>query len=281
MKSSEQKIYGRNACLAFAKRFPQAVIRAYCTETNRGRLGTLLKFMAEKKKAYHIVTDADLNKICESEHHEGLCLLVERQGLKSEDELSVAVKKIAKSASHCLLCLDGIANPHNLGAIARTSAHFGVEHIILCNVGEESRKALLSGAYHRTAEGGGVHVNLYLAEDAAGLLKRLRKEQGWTIVATSSHGQSEDLNATRLPKRCVLVMGSESEGISSPILESADFKLRIKGTGHVESLNVASATAIVLNEFSRQAAVPQRKKAESGDKPTRVARVEGRKRIGS
>jgi TrmH RNA methyltransferase len=281
MKSSEQKIYGRNACLAFAKHFPQAVIRAYCTESNRGRLGALLKFLAEKKRAYHIVTEGDLHKICDSEHHEGICLLVERQAAGSEAELIAALQKTPQAAPHCVLCLDGISNPHNLGAIVRSAAHFGIKHILLSSIGEESRKALLSGAFHRTAEGGGVHVRVYVAEEPAALLKRLQKEMGWTIVATSSHAQSKELNNTQLPKRCVMVMGSESEGITPPLLALADIKLRIKGTGHVESLNVASATAIVLNEFSRQIENQRKSKFKSGDMPTRVARVEGRNRKGS
>ncbi|MEN9528569.1 MAG: hypothetical protein RI932_442 [Pseudomonadota bacterium] len=281
MKSTEQKIYGRNACLAFAKHFPQAVVRAYCTETNRGRLGSLLKFLAEKKRAYHIVTDADLNKICDSEHHEGICLLVERQQAGGEDELRDALRKIPKTTSHCVLCLDGISNPHNLGAIARSAAHFGVRNILLCNVPQDSQKALLSGAYHRTAEGGGVHVNLFIAENAPAFLKSLQSDGEWAVVATSSHGQSKELNKTQLPRRCILVMGSESEGVTPAVLALANFKLSIKGTGHVESLNVASATAIVLNEFSRQIEAQRKNNLSSGALPTRVARADGRKRKGS
>ena len=281
MKSSEQKIFGRNACLAFAKHFPQAVIRAYCTEANRGRLGPLLKLLAEKKRAYHIVTESDLIKVCESEHHEGICLLVERQAAGSEDELVAALQKASKTAPHCVLCLDSISNPHNLGAIARCAAHFGIKHMILTNIAEESRKALLSGAFHRTAEGGGVHVKVYFTEEPAALLTRLQKEMSWTVVATSSHGQSQELNKTQLPRRCILVMGSESEGITAPILALAHLKVRIKGTGHVESLNVASATAILLNEFSRQIGNQRTGEFGSRDMPTGIARADGRNRRGS
>lgn len=281
MKSSEQKIYGRNACLAIARFSPQSVIRAYCTESNKGRLGALLKVLAQKKRAYHFVTDAELSKICDSEHHEGVCLLVERQLIGSESELTQNLAKLPRNSPHCILCLDGISNPHNFGAIVRTAAHFGIKHVLLTHADEEARRSLLSGAYHRTAEGGAVHVSIYASEEAANLLQKLRKEMGWTVVVTSSHGQTKELHKTQLPQRCVLVMGSEADGVTQSIVNISDLKVCIKGTGHVESLNVASATAILLNEFNRQASTQRKSSSASLEKPTRGARALGKNRRGS
>lgn len=279
MKSAEQKIYGRNACLAFAKKYPDAVIRAYCTETTQPVLGFLLKQLAQSKRAYHIVSPEDLIKLSETEHHEGMLLLVRRQELKPE---ALLLQNAARPhhKPELLLCLDGISNPHNLGSIVRTAAHFGVQDIVLMNIADEQIKGLLSGAYHRTAEGGAVHCSLSLSKDPSQFLQKLQKECGYSVAVTSSHSGTTALHSTKLPQRLALVLGSETHGVSQDIMKLAQLKIAISGTGYVESLNVASACAILLNKFARQyqrARFP----AESSSKPTRTARALGRNRRGS
>lgn len=279
MKTSEQKIYGRNACLAFARKNSDAVIRAYCTESTQPSLGFLLKKLAQSKRAYHIISADDLSKLSESEHHEGMLLLVRRQELKSESTLL----QNAAQPNHkpeLLLCLDGISNPHNLGSIVRTAAHFGVKDVVLMNIAEAQIKGLLSGAYHRTAEGGAVHCNIAVSKDPCQFLQKLRTDCGFSVAVTSSHSGTSALHSTKLPQRLALVLGSETHGVSQDIMKMAQLKIAIHGTGHVESLNVASACAILLNEFSRQS---QRARFPAGSpsKPTRTARALGRKRSGS
>lgn len=281
MKPSEQKIYGRNACLAFARKFPDSVIRAYCTESTQGSLSFLLKKLAQLRRAYHIVTATDLNKLSESEHHEGFLLLVERPALKSENEILTSLSQLPANKPECILCLDGISNPHNLGSIVRTSAHFGIKKIILFETDLQNIKSLTSGSYHRTAEGGAVHVDLCVAENPKVFLETLSVKHGFTIAATSSHTKSSLLNRTVLPGRLALVMGSEALGVRPEIMGMASLKLAINGTGHVESLNVASATAILLNEYCRQEERQRVKPSRGSSKPTLVGRESGRKRMGS
>ncbi|MFZ9519114.1 MAG: TrmH family RNA methyltransferase [Silvanigrellaceae bacterium] len=279
MKPSEQKIYGINACLAFSKSAPDKVVRAYCTTTQQKKLGFLLKYLAQQKRAYHIVTEAELAKLSGSEHHEGVLLLIERPALLSEQELFEQLAAGQPKAPECVLCLDGVSNPHNLGSIARTAAHFGVQRIALFNLNNDQLKALVSGAYHRTAEGGAVHIHLYEIREPLIFLQRLRREFAFTVAATSSHVKSSPLNNTTLPGRLALVMGSENDGVSPKLIEESQLKLCINGTGHVESLNVASATAILLNEYSRQ--TQRKKEPVLSAKPTFAGRPEGRKRRGS
>ncbi|MEN9825806.1 MAG: hypothetical protein RI953_1551 [Pseudomonadota bacterium] len=279
MKTSEQKIYGFNACMAFAKAYPDQVIRAYCTPALQKKLGFLLKHLAQHKRAYHLVTESELAKLSGSEHHEGVLLLISRPALMSELDVFKQLGSGKLADSECLLCLDGVSNPHNLGSIARTAAHYGIQRIALFNLTNEQLKALVSGAYHRTAEGGAVHVQLCDIKEPLNFLERLKKDFSFTVAATSSHAKSSSLHNTTLPKRLALLMGSETDGVSQQLLEAAQLKVCINGTGHVESLNVASATAILLNEYSRQL---QRRTEESlSTKPTFVGRPEGRKRNGS
>jgi TrmH RNA methyltransferase len=279
MRSHEQKLYGKNACLAFARKYPEKVIRAYCSKKTQGEFGFLLKQLAQEKKAYHIVSNEDLEKLSESLHHEGVVLLVGKLSVQDEKSLWIELGKLPQTKAECLLCLDGLSNPHNLGSIVRTAAHFGVRRVVLFNVQEDGLKALMSAAYHRTAEGGAVHVDLYHCTQAASCIETLKEKFGFTPAATSSHSAAELLHSALLPKRLALIMGSEGDGVSQELLKKADLKICINGTGHVESLNVASATAILLNEYSRQ--IQNRGASPVPSKPTLAVRAAGKKRIGS
>lgn len=279
MKPSEQKLYGRNACISFARVFPNNIIRAYCTETTRGRLGHLLKQLAAKKKAYHIVTESELTKIADSEHHEGVCLLVERMETFSEDKLISEVQSKAQNRQ-LILCLDGVTNPNNLGAIARSAAHFGVTHLFLCNTPETSMKGLLSGSFHRTAEGAAVHMKIYCSEGGVQTLLKL-KQLGWSLFSTTSHGKTVPLHRFSFPSQSVLIMGSESNGVSAEMAKVTEAGLSIAGTGLVESLNVANAVTVFLAEHYRQYANQRTLEPARRLKPTRVAGGVGKKRSGS
>ena len=280
MKSTEQKLYGWNACISYSRAFPDKIIRAYCTESTRGRLGTLLKQLASKKKAYHIVTEAELNKIADSEHHEGVCLLVERSEPLSEEQLISDTQQM-KQRKQLILCLDGVTNPNNLGAIARSAAHFGTTHLFLCNTAESSIKGLLSGSFHRTAEGAAVHLQIYWSESGDNTLLKLKQQFGWKLCSTTSHGKTVGLHEFSFPSRTVLIMGSESQGVSAPLSKLADTGLGIVGTGLVESLNVANAASILMSEFYRQSLTQRTFEPVRRLSPTRVAGGVGKNRRGS
>lgn len=279
MKKNEQKIYGWNACVAFSKTFPDQVIRAYCTETTRGKVGYLLKLLAAQKKAYHIVTTSELSVIADSEHHEGLCLLVERQATYSEEDLLRDAQKW-KQPNQLILCFDQISNPNNLGAIVRTAVHFGVTALFLCNTSDAALKSLMSGSYHRTAEGGAVHLKIYTSEQGGTTLREFKKA-GWTIYSTTSHGKTRPLHQCRFPAKSVLILGSETSGVSAELGQLADVELGIQGSGLVESLNVANASAIFLAEHYRQQRAQRTLAPERRFKPTRVAGGVGKNRRGS
>ncbi|MEY2986546.1 MAG: putative tRNA/rRNA methyltransferase YfiF [Pseudomonadota bacterium] len=280
MKTTEQKLYGWNACISFSKVFPNKIIRAYCTESTRGRLGALLKQLASKKKAYHIVTDDELSKIADSEHHEGVCLLVERADTYSESQLILDSQKL-KQNKQIILCLDAVSNPNNLGAIARSAVHFGITHLFLCNTVESSLKGLLSGAFHRTAEGAAVHLNIYWSENGEATLLKLKQQFGWKIFSTTSHGRAIPLHQFAFPNKTVLIMGSESRGVSDSFTKIADAGIEIAGSGLVESLNVANAVSIFLSEYHRQILTQRTLEPVRRLSPTRVAGGVGKNRKGS
>lgn len=275
LASDERKIHGVNACALFYQHHADLVIRAYFTEaTARAKFGPLMKTLAAAKKAYHVITNDEMDKVTESTHHEGVCLVIKE--LPSQT-LNDWLTSLAADAPACVLLLDGVANPHNLGAIMRTAAHYKVGAIIT-----ENAAALRSGAAMRTSEGGALFVpglatdNLVTAIDAL-------KAAGFTVYATAANNSS-DLYRTSLPSRTAYILGEEQGGVSESAMAAASSSLTIAGSGLVDSLNVSVAAALLSAEYWRQhqlgdsskpakAAKAKAVKAEPAAKPAKAAKA--------
>ncbi|WP_372628242.1 tRNA/rRNA methyltransferase [Arsukibacterium sp.] len=239
--AAESKVYGDNACRVLFSQRPEAIIRLYISQQMAPKFADVMKYLASEKKAYHIVDDAELEKVAASQHHGGIVLLVKRKPF-----VSIAnYLRDNNSRQDCLLALDGVGNPHNLGAIARTCAHFGVTGIIM-----REPQLLQSGAALRTAEGGGEFIAPLSCDDMPLALK-LCKDAGYSLVTTSSHG-GQSLYKIALPQKVVIVFGEEMFGVSKAVANSADIALQIPGSGKVESLNVSVAASLIVGEWYRQ-----------------------------
>lgn len=234
----EQKYYGLHACLALWQKRPQDVIRVYLHETLLKPCAPLLKWCAQHKKAYHIVSNDELQRITDSIHHESLCIL-------AKELLPLPFSALPRfPPKTCLLYLDGVENPHNIGSILRTCAHFGISHLLTSNLPPLSPSAC------RVAKGGAEWVPLVDLGNPASALDKL-KRQGFALIGTSSH-KGASLYRFAYPEKALLIFGSESKGLSRPISSLATHHLQIPGTGHVESLNVSVATSLCIGEYTRQ-----------------------------
>lgn len=239
----ELRLYGVNAVQAmFAKR-PQALRKLYLAEDMIPRVQPMLKWCVANRVGYRVVGDGDLNKLAATTHHEGIVADV----LKQEPLPLATWLSSLKEGPVLALWLDGVGNPHNFGAILRSAAHFGVAAILLP---AESTLAL-SGAAARVAEGGAESVPLVRLPALPQAVAQLRGA-GFGLAATLVE-EGDDVFTTALPARMVYVMGAEGEGMDRGFAQSCDLQLSIPGTGAVESLNVASATAVFLASWcSRQ-----------------------------
>jgi RNA methyltransferase, TrmH family len=244
--AEEAKLCGLNACLAvFAKR-PDDIVRAYVTQAQLAAASALLSWCAKQHRAYHVVTSEEMSRITQSSHHEGICLLVKPPLRITLEQL--CMRLAAQTGPVCVLLLEGVTNPHNLGAILRVAAHFGATAVVQCGA-EDAAPPRLSAAVCRTAEGAAEQVPVIQVRDARDAIERLRR-CALAVLATSSHA-STSLYGRGMPRRCLLLLGSEAEGLSETLVASADAQVSIPGTGWVESLNVACATAVLLGEFRR------------------------------
>ena len=236
----ELKYYGIHACLALSEKRRQDIIRVYLDESNVKTFSPLLKWCAAEKKVYRILPPAELNKVADSIHHEGICIQAKELPPLKEAEFRLM---LGKSLKTCLLYLDGIQNPHNIGSIIRTAAHFGVPYILGENLPSLSPSAC------RIAKGGAEIVRLVSLTTPLETLRWL-KAQGFSFVGTSSH-RGTSLFQYSFSPRSILAMGSESTGVSEQLLKTGSL-VQIPGTSAVESLNVSVATALCLGEYTRQ-----------------------------
>lgn len=238
--NDELRLYGWNAVQALFEHRPQALRKLYLTEALIPRMQPVLKWCVANRVGYRVVEDGDLNKLAATTHHEGLVADVLRAPML---ELEEWLATLPADAPVLALWLDGVGNPHNFGAILRSAAHFGVAGLLL----PPGATLALSGAAARVAEGGAESIPLVRLPALPEAMEQLRAA-GLSLAATLVEG-GDDLFASTLPARLVYVMGAEGEGMDRELAQACDHQVSIPGTGAVESLNVASATAVLLAQW--------------------------------
>ena len=241
---TEEMFHGVRACEALFARRPQDIVRVYVSEGRRRQFGKLTAWCAEHRKGFQIVADENLQRLTGSLHHEGVAILAKQLRRWSLADLLQGIDAAAVTGP--LVYLDGVQNPHNLGSILRTAAHFGAGAI----VGKAGELPPLSPAAVRVSEGAAEFVPVCDLADPVFDLKRLA-QAGYAVVVTSSH-RGEPIFSASLPPKAVLVLGSEGEGVSRGIDAIANLRVSIPGTGAVESLNVSVACGVVLGEVWRR-----------------------------
>jgi TrmH RNA methyltransferase len=241
------KVSGVNAVLALWRARPADLVRLYVREDRTRELGAALHDCAARKIAYHMVTDEDLDKLSESTHHEGVVALCRLPPLVGDAALLERLDARDRRRE-VLLWLDGVGNPHNVGALLRTAAHFGVAAVL----GVEGEMPGISQALLRVSEGGAEQVPISRLADPGGTLDALR-ERGYVLFGTDSRA-GNSLYGGRLPDRLIIALGNEGQGLSSRLARRCDRVLHVPGSGLVESVNVGVAGALMLGEWWRQGA---------------------------
>ncbi|WP_447940498.1 TrmH family RNA methyltransferase [Pseudoxanthomonas mexicana] len=239
----ELRLYGLNAVQAVFARRADAIRKVYLTESRIQALKPLLAWCVKQRVGYRVVEEGDLDRLAASTHHEGIVADVRKvEPLPMFDWL----RALPEGKPVAALWLDGVGNPHNFGAILRSAAHFGVAGILL----PRDSTLAISGAAARVAEGGAEQVPLVRMGQADNAAAQLRNA-GFSLAATVVRG-GDDLFAAKLPQRLVYVMGAEGEGMDARLADACDMRLSIPGSGAVESLNVAAATAVFLAQWAQR-----------------------------
>jgi 23S rRNA (guanosine2251-2'-O)-methyltransferase len=169
------------------------------------------------------------------EQHQGVA------GLLQDVPASFLEEVVAEAGpDSCILVLDRVQDPQNLGAVLRTAAAAGVDAVVLPKAGG----CPVTPAVHKASAGMSLRVRIVEDENLARALEYLKENGYWAIGCDSSGG--EDATMFEYPKRRVIVMGNEAEGMRRLVRENCDYIVHIPMAEGVESLNISVATAIVM-----------------------------------
>jgi TrmH RNA methyltransferase len=230
----EDRICGINAVAALFARRPGEVKRLFYAEAVKERAGPFCAEMAKLHLPYRMLDDPDLAKAAGTTHHGGLVAVAEPRRFDIIDFVRPPRMKL-------LVILDGVSNPHNLGAIARSAAFFGAGGLLFH---ETPLQAMPSDAAYRTAEGGLEHLELYRTRNLRKALIAL--DPFYRTVAATLTPDAMPLQSLPRDRPIALVLGNEERGVSYDAMEGCRRKVRIMGGGAVQSLNVAQAAAVLL-----------------------------------
>lgn len=238
------RVHGRNACAAVGRARPDDIEKIFIEERQLDFFRDLLRARAKERRPYQVVGRDDLERITGGVHHEGVCFYV-RQARRPS--WSRWFERARKQRPLRVLFLDGVRNPHNLGALLRTAAHFSVAAVLV-----DARAPHLGPAATRIAEGGAEHVPLIHLDDPLHALAELR-DAGVRLLGADAHARdAEALYDADLPDAVVFALGSERFGLSEGVERLVEQRVFIPGSGRVESLNVATAAAVMLGEHARR-----------------------------
>lgn len=237
--------YGIHAVRVLLTRYPQRVRRVLLASgRDAGRLAEIRTLAQRAGVQVAGADDALLAKLAEGERHQGVVAEIVPWAGDPETQLEEALE--AAGAAPLLLVLDGVQDPHNLGACLRSADAAGVAAVIV----PRDRAAGLTPVVRKVAAGAAETVPLVPVVNLARTLRDL-KERGVWLVGTDD-AADKTLFEADLKGPLALVMGSEGEGMRRLTRECCDHLVSIPMAGAVESLNVSVAAGVALFEAVRQ-----------------------------
>lgn len=229
--------------------FPGQVRRlVVAAETKNARALALAERARELGISVEQRPRAELDRNSEGQRHQDVLAEFEPANLHGEKDLDRLLDAI--DGTPLVLVLDGVQDPHNLGACLRSADAAGVGLVILPKDGSSG----LTPVARRAAAGAAEVMPVLLATNLARVLRRLKERGVWLAGTTDQSDQ--DLYQADLGGPLALVMGSEGRGMRRLTAELCDFLVRIPMRGTVSSLNVSVATAVCLFEINRQRGAP-------------------------
>ncbi len=190
------------------------------------------------------VASEQLDQMSGFERHQDVIALLHDHKPLAESELLPLLENADGDA--LVLVLDGVQDPHNLGACMRSAEAAGVDAIVI----PKERSVGMTSTVRKTSAGASEIVPLFQVANLARTLKALKKAGIWLAGTTGDSDRT--IYQQDLTGPLALVMGSEGQGIRRLTGELCDFTLRIPMAGSIESLNVSVATGICLFEIQRQ-----------------------------
>ncbi len=237
--------YGIHACRHLLDSSPEDIVEVWVQQDTRGQgLKELIAQIEQAGLTIQWVQRKSLEKMAEGGRHQGIAIRSRARKVLDEADLE-AILDNAQQVPF-LLILDGVQDPHNLGACLRTADAAGVMAVIV----PVHRGVGITSTVRKVATGAAESVPLIQVNNLARVLELL-KQRGIWLIGTAGEA-STSLHQQDLSGPLALVMGAEDKGMRRLTREACDALIHIPMRGVVESLNVSTATAVCLFEALRQ-----------------------------
>lgn len=233
VKNMKQYIYGKNPIGEAIK--GASVYQVYMLNGNKDQ--KIFELCKKNQIPLTFVDKKEFDKKVGKVAHQGVMACIETYRYYSIDEILAA---IPENKQPLLLMLDGLEDPHNLGAILRTCDAIGVDGVII----GKNRSVSLNATVAKVSTGAIHHVKVAQVTNLTRTLEDLKKKSFWVVGCELEN--SQDYRSVDYNMPTVLVIGSEGFGISRLVKKSCDINVVLPMVGHVNSLNASVAAAVLL-----------------------------------
>lgn len=211
-------------------------------ERNDLRLQRLIDECRKNGIAVRFLPRTELDRMAGNNSHQGVVAVTSSKQYGDVDDILAA-----KRGTHSfLVILDGIEDPHNLGAILRTADAAGADGVVI----PERRAASVTPAVAKASAGASEHLPIAKVTNIARTVEELKEKNVWSVGLDERGTQNYDALDYRMD--CAIVLGAEGKGLHDLVRKKCDFLVSIPMLGKVPSLNVSVAAAVVLYEVVRQ-----------------------------
>ena len=236
-------VEGRNAVLELL-RSGRPVDKVFLASGQGGRMGDVFALAKARGIPVQECDRRKLDAMSVTHAHQGVMAQAAAHEYASLDDLFAAAA--ATGEAPLFVVLDGVEDPHNLGAVIRTADAAGAHGVII----PKRRSAGLTAVVAKTSAGAVAHVPVARVPNITALLKQLKDEGVW-VFGTAAQGNTS-LYKADLKGPAAIVIGSEGDGMSRLVAENCDFTVSIPMFGKINSLNASAAAAVLLYEAVRQ-----------------------------
>src|SRR5215470_4401752 len=188
------------------------------------------------------VQRTELDRMAGNAAHQGVVAVTSAKQYSDLDDLIDA----KRGQYSLIVVLDGVEDPHNLGAILRTSDAAGADGVVI----PERRAAGVTGVVSKTSAGASEHLAIARVTNIARSVEDLKEKNIWVVGLDERGTQTYD--ALDYNMDCAIVLGAEGKGVHDLVRKKCDFLVSIPMLGKVSSLNVSVAAGVVLYEVVRQ-----------------------------
>lgn len=241
--NAPETLYGLHAVREALRSGSRPLLKLLVVRQDR-QLADIVRLAKSAGVPVHLEPQLVLDRLVPQGKHQGVIGLVASKRYAEQEEILGYARR--RGEPPFLVVLDGVEDPHNLGAVLRTAEAAGVHGVFI----PERRSAGLTGSVAKVSAGALEHLRVGRVQNVSRLIEALQADGVWVYALVPSAPKLHTALDYRGP--VALVLGGEAKGVRPGVLEKCDDCVRIPMRGHVASLNVSAAAAVVLFEVVRQ-----------------------------